>query len=692
MKKLELLVELGVEEVPASMLENAAQQFAAILIDSLEAKRLHPGKSTVWFTPRRIIVGLHSVPVSQDDMHESVTGPPIRIAYDASGEPTKAALAFAKKNGVDLSALGTIQTDKGEYLSAERRVKGEKTHTILEELIPASIGKIQFPKTMHWSPDHFRFIRPLRWIVALFGGKVIRFRIADISSSKFTVGHRFLGKPKIAVSSLASLRRQLRENYVMVDPEERVASIHSGLLEEAAACGGRLLDDPDLLKTVVNLNEAPAIIRGSFETRFLVLPQEILVTVMREHQKYFSVVSENGELLPAFLTVVNIQADDYNAIRGGHERVLRARLADAAFFWETDRKTRLREREKDLKNVLFQEKLGSYYDKTQRVVALLPRMAQAVGRHDLQNDLEAAGHIFKSDLISEMVKEFTDLQGIVGGLYAKAEGYSSNVWQAVYQQYLPKSTTDSSPSSCTGALLALTDRLDSICGCFSVGLAPSGSRDPFAVRRQGNGVLKIILDHRFSISLGQMIQWSLDAHGLTSHETYDELMGFFEGRLRFLFEETGYAYDCIHAVLASGFDDPLDAFERLKALDALRNEDDFLSLASNFKRIVNITSQAGASTGTCDESMLEDPAEIALWQTYLKVQPEVEHARQNHDYGAALKSLASMRRVVDEFFNQVMVMTEDPEVRDNRISLLHRVAQSFKSIADISKMVIERGT
>jgi len=691
MEKSELVVELGVEEIPSSMLEDASRQFADILVESLKGQRLSTGQVTLWYTPRRIIVGIQDVPVRQEDLLETITGPPKSVAYDNAGAPTRAALAFAQKHNVPLSRTKIVQTPKGEYLSIVRKVRGEKTHKLLERLIPASIGKIQFPKTMHWSPDHFRFARPLRWVVALFSGRTVRFTIADVPSSNYTSGHRFLGKSRIPVDSLASLRDRLRENSVIVDPEERLAGIKSGLEQEAAACGGRLLDDPDLLKTVVNLNEAPSVVRGSFEERFLALPKEILITVMREHQKYFCVLDDSGPLLPVFLAVVNIQSDRDHIIRAGHERVLRARLADAAFFWDTDRKIKLGEREAALNHVLFQEKLGSYYDKTQRVVSLIPQVANALGRNGLITDLASAGHLCKCDLITEMVKEFTDLQGIVGGLYARAEGYPEPVWRAIYEQYEPKSASSPSPGSVTGAILALVDRLDTVCGCFSVGLIPSGSGDPFAVRRQGNGILKIIFDHRLSISLKDVIEWSLTAYGRNMGSVFDGLKEFFEGRLRFLFEEMGFAYDCVNATLAAGFDDPLDALERLRALQELRQEPDFLSLASNFKRVVNILSQAGNGSGALDESRLQDPAELALWRSYLEVLPEVEAARKNHDYGAALRSLASMRRVVDDFFKEVMVMAEDPAIRNNRISLLNTVSQLFRSIADISRIVIERG-
>ncbi|MDR0842961.1 MAG: glycine--tRNA ligase subunit beta, partial [Acidobacteriota bacterium] len=567
MEKTELVIELGVEEIPASMLADATRQFAALVTESLAARRLTVGECTQWFTPRRIIVGLQDVPVRQDDLRETVTGPPKKVAYDASGAPTKAALAFAEKNGVALDQIKIELTPKGEYLSIERTVKGEETATLLQSLIPAAIGKIQFPKTMHWSPDNFRFIRPLRWVAALFGGKPVPFMIADVTASNVTAGHRFLGKPQIAVSSLADLKEKLRENSVLVDPAERLAIISRGLLAEAAVCGGKLLEDPDLLGTVVNLNEEPSIVRGSFEERFLALPKEILVTVMREHQKYFSVTNDAGELLPVFLAVVNLESDKDNLIRTGHERVLRARLADAAFFRETDGKTPLADRESAMGNVLFQEKLGSYKDKSERVLSLLPGMVNALGASgegegetsELLGDLSTAAHLYKCDLITEMVKEFTDLQGVVGGLYAKAEGYPEAVWRAIYEQYLPKSATSPSPESRTGAILALADRLDTVCGCFCVGLIPSGSGDPFAVRRQGNGILKIILDHRLSLSLDTLVSKSLEAHKKASGNTAGELRQFFEARLRFIFEEMGFAYDCVNAALTAGFDNPLDA-------------------------------------------------------------------------------------------------------------------------------------
>jgi glycyl-tRNA synthetase beta chain len=690
MEKMELVVELGVEEIPASMLAAATRQFTDLLSESLKNQRLVTGKIVEWYTPRRIIVGIEDVPARQEDVCETVTGSPKSVAYDASGAPTKAALAFAQKNGVTPDEIEIVATPKGEYLSVVRTVYGEETKKLLESLIPAAISKIQFSRTMRWSEDNFRFIRPLRWITALFGGKPVNFTLAGVAASNFTSGHRFLGESKIAVTSPADLKERLRENYVLADPAERRAVIQEGLLTEAAAAGGKLLDDPDLFETVVNLNEAPSIVRGSFEEQFLALPKEILVTVMREHQKYFSVADDSGELLPAFLAVINLRSDPERLIQIGHERVLRARLSDAAFFRETDGKTSLADREEAMGKVVFQEKLGSYKDKSVRVLSLIPKIVEYLGAEELLPDLTTAARLFKCDLITEMVKEFTDLQGGVGGLYAEAEGYPEAVWKAICEQYYPKSTVSPSPESRTGAILALADRLDTVCGCFSVGLIPSGSGDPFAIRRQGNGIFKIIFDHRLNLSIDALIAHSLESHDRTSEDTAHELRQFFEGRLRFLFEEMGFAGDCVNAAIAAGFDNPLELLERLRAIQAIRQEADFLSLASNFKRVVNILEQAEKRDAVVDPALFADSAESELYNSYLNVRPGVEAAGRNHDYEAALRALASMRGVVDEFFNRVMVMTEDAAVRANRIALLESISRLFSGLADISKIVIER--
>jgi glycyl-tRNA synthetase beta chain len=526
--------------------------------------------------------------------------------------------------------------------------------------------------------------------VALYGGRVVKFQLADVSSSNFTVGHRFMGKQRISVSSLSSLREKLRENGVLVDFSERELRIREGLAREAAASGGRLIPDEELLKTVANLNEYPSVIRGSFEERFLELPQEILVTVLREHQKYFSVVGADGQLLPVFLAAINLEPADAGKIREGHERVLRARLADAAFFWQTDRKTKLGDRLDSLRGVLFQERIGSYYEKTQRVLAMLPKLAALSGCEKDIADLETACKLSKCDLVTEMVKEFTDLQGIVGGLYARAEGYPETVWRSIYEQYFPKSTASRSPSTAATSMLALADRLDSVCGCFSIGLIPKGSGDPFAVRRQANGIVKILLDHRINTSFQSLIRSSLSSYGVESPGIEQELREFFMGRLRFFFEEAGYSYDCINAVFAVDPVSPLDARERVEALQTLRDEPDFLSVASSFKRVTNILAQTSEIPDALNPALLTEPAEIELWQVSLRVRPVVEEARAGHDYVTALRTLASMRKAVDGFFDEVLVMAEDPVMRGNRLALLRQLSGLFLGIADIAQIVLEK--
>ncbi len=690
MKNSELVVELGTEEIPAWMLQKTADQFARGLVQGLKGERLDASVRAIWYTPRRVIVGLSEIPVRQADLFETITGPPKSVAFDSDGAPTRAALAFAQKNGVSLSKVKIVKIPKGEYLSVVRKTKGIRTREILKRVIPEAISKIQFPKAMHWTADGFRFARPLRWILALYDGRTVSFQVADVKSSNFTVGHRFMGMSKIRVSGLDSLKEGLRENGVLAIPGDRESRIREGLARESAVCGGSLLPDEALLATVVNLNEFPSVIHGSFDPRFLELPQEILITVMREHQKYFSAVNPEGKLLPVFLAAVNLEAPDMKKIRAGHERVLRARLSDAAFFWQTDRKKHLADRLESLGSVLFQEKLGSYRDKTERILTLLPKLAALCDRSDLVGDLETAGRLAKCDLVTEMVKEFTDLQGVVGGLYARAEGFPETVWRAVYEQYLPKAANAPSPSTTTGALLALADRLDTVCGCFSVGLIPSGSGDPFAVRRQGNGILKILFDHNIHVSLDSLVGWSLETHGVNPSELAGALRDFFAGRLRFLFEESGYSYDCINAALAVGFDSPCDALARVRALETLHDEPDFLSVASNFKRITNILAQAGDVPDLPDPSGFVEEGERELWTDYVRIRPMVEAAQEVQDYTGALRLLASMRRVVDNFFDKVLVMAEDLQVRTNRLALLKQISVMFLAIADISQIVLEK--
>ncbi len=691
MNTASLILEIGTEEIPASQLQDGARQLADLMCEALSSERLSTGRRTVWFTPRRLIVGLDSIPLRQEDVTEIVMGPPKSVAYDANG-PTRAAQAFAEKMGVAVEKLTLVTKPKGEYVSATRRTRGEKTATVLKRIIPEVIPRIHFPKSMYWTESRFRFSRPIRWIVALYENRVVRFRVADIRSSNVTAGHRFLGKSRLRVDSIDTLQEVLRQNGVVVDPAERLEIIEEGLRDSIQRVGGTLVDDRALKGLVTNLNENPSVILGNFDPSFLKLPDEILITVMREHQKYFSVRESSGALMPYFLAVINLPPDRAGGVRRGHERVLGARLSDATFFWKMDRKAPLGNRLDELKGVLFQEKLGSYHDKTERILLLLPKLAERVGATDHLPDLEAAGRLCKCDLVTEMVQEFPNLQGIVGGLYAKADGLSENTWRAVYDHYLPRSMSSPCPSTRTGAILALVDRLDTVTGCFSVGLIPSGSKDPFAVRRQGNAVLKIVLDHQLRISLAETILWSLQLHRDLEEKLMEQLMSFFEGRLRFFLDESGFANDCINAALAVGFDDPVETWQRVRSLQQMRTESEFLALSSNFKRVMNILSQAETVIQKPSEELLSHPSEQLLWELYLELKPKVDELRRGSQYLEALRTMATMRPTIDRFFDDVLVMDEDSNVRLNRLAILNELAEMFLTVADISHIVPERSS
>jgi len=691
METAELLVELGVEEMPAPVVAPAARQFGAALEAVLHENRLPVGNAEFWSTPRRLIVALENVPARQDDLVETITGPPKKISFDSDGKPTRAAESFAAKHGIRLTQVRVLATPKGEYISAVRTLRGAPTMRLLPGMIPEAIKRIQFPKAMCWTEDRFRFIRPIRWVVALYAGRIVRFQVADVRSSRFTSGHRFLGERRIQVSSGNDLLEKLKASGVIVESLERRRRITEGIDRECRACGGTLVEDPGLLDLVVDLNECPTVIRGAFDHEFLELPREILITVMREHQKYFSMTADDGSLIPEFLAVINLDRDATGDIRKGHERVLRARLADAAFFWKTDRAKRLADQTDSLRHVLFQEQLGSYADKTERVRALLPELARDAQAEDLTAPLLTAAGIFKCDLVTEMVKELPDLQGVVGGLYAREEGYEESVWRAIYEHYQPRTTSSPPPSTRTGALLALADRLDTLCGCFSAGIIPSGSKDPFALRRQGNGILKIILGHRLPLGLGRLVRLSLEVHQKEDPALEAELRSFLAGRLRHLLEESGMSYDCINAGLAVGCDDAVDALERIRALQNMREEPDFLALASSFKRVKNILAQAGGGLPEPDPAALREPAEEALWSLFQETRPVVSAAEGKHEYGSALRAMARMRPAVDRFFDEVLVMAREDDVRENRLALLRQLEGLFMSVADISEIVVDRG-
>jgi len=657
---LPLLLEIGTEEIPDWMIVSAVNQFRESIEKLLATHKLEGTVSRADATPRRIALNVNNVLTRQSDAEELVMGPP------ASAGP-KAAEGFAKKNKVSPTELRTEKTDKGEYFAILKKVTGRATKDILAEALPGIILGIYFPKTMYWTGKGGpRFIRPIRWIVALLGEEVIPFELAGVTSGNTTQGHRRLAKQNPIQVTIETYEQSLNENGVILSSKDRRQRILDGI----AKFGVNAKTDEALLDTLVYITEYPTPILGHFEPEYLSLPEEVLITVMRHHQKYFSVNTDAGKLAPNFIAVMNIDGDPDGIVKHGNQRVLRARFNDARFFWDSDQKTKLADRVSDLAKVTFQAKLGSYLDKTNRMVELVRELGG-------NEHAERAATLSKCDLTTDMVKEFTELQGIVGGLYARAQGEPEAVAQAVYDHYKPTSMEDSIPSTPEGRIVALADKIDTLRGCFGIGLIPSGSKDPFALRRAAQGVVKILLEGNMAVPLRKI------AAGNT------ELHEFLLDRIRYYFKEVrGFAYDEVNAVLAAGCEDLPDAEKRLAAIKAVRITPDFEPLAASFKRIKNILRQAGRDTGgDINASLLEPGPEAALHAAFEKLRYEVNTRRDTGDYGGALSLIASLRPQVDTFFDKVLVNAQDEKVKNNRLTLLANLLTEFSTIADFSEIV-----
>ena len=701
-KRIELLFEVGCEEIPAGMLARAETELKAGFEKQLAAENLMEGVAVESFsTPRRLTLWARGLPVRQADVTSEVTGPPKSVAYDAVGAPTRAAVSFAEKQGIALHEVYFQQTPKGEYLAAKQVKRGRATEHILADILPRILHDLYWPKTMTWTGlSGARFIRPIRWIVGLLDGKPLKFSYAGIAAADVTRGHRFAGSASIRVRSFADYEKQLRSNGVVVRTAERLEKIERELAAHAKKGSYRIHEDADLLKLVTYLNELPSVIHGDFDPAFLNLPDEILVTVMRGHQKYFAVEKRNGELAPHFLAVINLAKDAKGLVRAGHERVLKARFADAQFFWESDQKCRLADYLPKLERVTYESHLGSYRDKVERVRSLARWLTEQwfnlgmVQAHVAEAD--RAAELAKCDLSTEMVREFPELQGIVGGLYAKAQGEPDEVSDAVYDHYRPVGLDDPIPRNLIGCSVALADKFDSIVGCFAVGVAPTGSSDPFALRRAALGIVKIILERKLPLSLSLTLAAAAKAlHAnppkrTVTPEQEKQVLDFLIDRARFVFrEKEGFNYDEVNAVFRAGADDLVDARRRLDALRAIRKSKNFEPLAVSFKRIRKILEKAAIPSGEAQQistELFESDSERSLHGAMRSAAPRVnEHKRAGH-FKEALEVIAAMRPEVDKFFEQVMVMTENEAVRKNRLALLGELLREFTTIADFSEV------
>ncbi len=710
----DFLLEIGCEEIPARMIDAASLELRERVHKLLEREHLSPaGTISSLDSPRRLAVLATGIPVAQPDVTEQVNGPSTNAAFK-EGKPTTAADAFARKAGVDVSQLKRVTTPKGEYLAAEITKKGRSAIEVLSQLLPKEINSIYWPKNMYWRKPSEKFVRPIRWLVALLDREVLPLEFDGIRAGNESRGHRILAPGTLRIPSAGSAYVEALRSAKVLSRVERKQRIRKELDAAARTIpGARWREDQILLDSVVNLTEFPAVILGSFDHEFLELPEEVLVTVMRDHQKYFAIEGPDGRLQPHFLAVLNIDGDPRGIIRHGHERVLRARFNDARFFWKTDQKHPLRERIASLKNVTFQKDLGSYYDKTRRVQRLCSWLCEIIRQNGVAvrpGIVHKAASLAKTDLTTELVKEFTELQGIIGGLYASVQELDPDlpdstrqlIAQTIYDQYRPQSVEDSVPRSLEGAVLSIADKADSIAGMFALGLQPTGSKDPFALRRQANGIVKTIAEKKLPLGLTQLFTDAREAYrGSTAERKFSAavnytgtLQTFFRERLEFYLRDAlGFKYDVVNAVLAAGFDNVVDAVARSEAVTKVRPSTDFESISVAFKRIKNILRQA-TETGkrvasAVDANTLRDEAERELASQIPRVAETVETLRTQNDYEHGLIEISKLRPAVDRFFDKVMVMVEDEQTRANRLALLQTLLANFSTIADFSEIVTE---
>ena len=714
----DFLLEIGCEEIPARMIDAASAELRERVGRALVREHLMPSGDVISFdTPRRLAVLASGIPAAQPDVTEQTTGPSVQVGFK-DGQPTPSAHAFAKKVGAAIGDLARVATPKGEYLAATITHKGRPADEILAEVLPNEISALYWPKTMYWTHEGARFVRPVRWVVAMLDDQVVPVEVLDfgVSAGKTSRGHRILHDGAVEIPRAGSAYVDALRAAKVLGRGEREQQIRKALDAATRTIpGARWREDKALLDTVVNLTEFPSAVLGGFDPQFLVLPEEVLVTVMRDHQKYFAIEDAGGKLLPHFLAVLNTDSDPQGLIRHGNERVLRARFNDARFFWETDQKESLLDRRELLRHVTFQKDLGSYYEKTLRVQRLCSWLSEQLKQAGLAvrpGVIHKAACLAKTDLTTELVKEFTELQGIVGGLYSRVQQLDPTlpeatrlaIADAIYDQYKPESTDDSVPRSIEGAVLSIADKADTIAGMFALGLVPSGSKDPFALRRQANGIVKIVAEKKLPLSMGDLMRDARLGYRKSEAEKkfvaeskFDEsVRAFFRERLEFYLSTAHYPYDVVRGVLNAGQDDIVDVLARADAVKQVRDMPEFQAIGAACKRMRNILKQArdkDIEPSSEFQYLPEESHEAKNLDAYVRqMTPRIEAHRKNKEYFDALLLLSTTREHVDAFFDKVMVMVEDANVRANRLALLQTLLHEFSTIADFSEIVTEGKT
>jgi glycyl-tRNA synthetase beta chain len=684
----ELLLEIGTEEIPAGFIPQALADLEAQVRKDLETHRIDFEGMRTLGTPRRLVLVIASVAEKQKGVELRRIGPSRQAAFDGKGNPTQAAVGFAKSQSVPVESLKIVQTEKGEYVCAVREEPGRPTAELLASLLPGWILSISFQKSMRWADLSIRFARPIHWIVALFGGVVIPFEVGNVQSGDVTYGHRFMHTGSIPVTDVREYLAETKAAFVLADPAERRKRIAEEMAQRAAEVSGRILEDDDLLEEVTFLVEYPVVLRGTFDRAFLSLPQDILIHSMKEHQRYFPVVSNKRRLLPYFICVSNIAPKDPDIVVRGNEKVLKARLSDASYFFNEDLKVSLEKRVEELKKVVFQAKLGTSFEKMTRFRQLALFLVDRIDP-TLRPNVDRVAYLCKADLVTGMVGEFPKLQGIVGREYARISGEKPEVAAAIYEHYLPAFAGDRLPTTPVGDVVGMADRLDTIVGCFGVGLIPTGTADPFALRRHALAIIRIILEKKYSLSLGTLIDESQsllrEKMERPTPDVKREILDFFRVRYRNFLQDKGYPFDLLEAVFSVSFDNILDAQGRIDALTEARTWKDFESVVIGSKRALNILKGASPS-GNVDPSVFREPAEQVLYQSFDGMKGKVEDHLSRGDYKAALLEMVQLKRPIDDFFDRVMVMVEDKRLRQNRLALLDQIGKIFLRIADFSKL------
>lgn len=682
-----LLFEVGVEELPSRFVSSTLQQIKNNLIKMLGENRIEFNEINTYGTPRRLTFIVKGISERQSNLEEEVKGPSKKIALDADGNFTKPALGFMKSKGLKEEDVVFKTVGKDEYIFGTIRQEGKETSEVLKSILPEAVKSVTFPKAMRWGGKNMRFARPIRWMVTLLNDNVLEFDLEGIQSSNITKGHRFLGQSEFEVNSLEDYLNKLEENYVILDQDRRKEMIKTQCIEVANYLGGEVEFDEDLLEEVTHLVEYPTAFYGEFNEDYAKLPKEVVTTPMQQHQRYFPVVKD-GKLLPNFIAVRN--GNDYriDKVKAGNEKVLVARLEDALFFYKEDTKKDLESYTEKLKSVVFQAKLGTVYDKSLRIEKLSSNIIDLLKLNSDKEDTIRAAKLCKADLVTGMVFEFTELQGIMGREYAKVSGENEAVSEAIFEHYLPRFAGDMLPKTNAGITLSIADKLDSICGFFAIGIQPTGSQDPYALRRQALGILNILMSSKIDVNLEKLVELGLENYSnleFNKDEVTNDIMEFFKERIKNLFRDLGIRYDVIDAVLSSKLNDISDMHLRAVELNNWLDKDELVEMLTAFNRVSTLAQKP--ESDKVNKDLLKEEAETNLYKEFTNTKEKVNELLNDKKYSEALDAFASLRPSIDAMFDSVMIMDKDEAIKNNRLGLLKQIYDTMLSICDLSKIV-----